>query len=97
MLEHIFVADNRAKKQKATWKPGYDYMGPIRRVCRLASPLFLEDLHSHRVLRTAHFVRAQMQGRHNATEYWPYLYDLIVKRNPAARTELRQYAPENLG
>lgn len=95
-IGHIFFAAERARKVKAGWKPGKDYMGPIRRVCRLKAPLFFEDLRNHRILSTAHFVRAQMQGRPHATEYWPYLYDMIVKRNPAVEPKLRKFAPWNV-
>lgn len=95
-IRNIFVATERSKKVIASWKKGKDYMGPIRRVVSLKSPIFFEDLQNHRVLRTAHFVRNQMQGRPNATEYWPYLYDLIVKRNPSVNKQLQPFAPENL-
>jgi len=37
-----------------------------------------------------------MQGRPNATEYWSYLYEMIVRRNPAVRTKLRRFAPDRL-
>jgi len=93
---HIFVAADRARKVTAGWKKGKDFMGPIRRVCRLKAPIFLDDLRNHRVLSTAHFVRGQMRGRPNATEYWPYLYDMIVRRNPSAEPKLRRYAPGNI-
>jgi len=46
-IKHIFVAEDRAKKVRATWKPGMDYMGPMRRVCRLRAPIFLRDLQRH--------------------------------------------------
>ena len=95
-ISHIFIASDRAAKVIAGWKEGADYMGPIRRVCRLKAPIYFEDFQHHRVLSTAHFVRGQMQGRPNATEYWTYLYDLIIKRNPSLERRLRKYAPENL-
>jgi hypothetical protein len=95
-IRHIFVAADRSRKVTAGWKEGKDYMGPIQRVCRLKAAIFFEDLSAHRVLSTAHFVRAKMRGRANATEYWPYLYDLIVRRNAEAATSLRRFAPENL-
>jgi hypothetical protein len=95
-ISHIFVAADRARKVRAGWKKGKDYMGPIRRVCRLKAPVFIEDLRNHRVLSTAHFVRRQMQGRHNATEYWPYLFDVILRRNPSVEPKLRSFAPGNI-
>jgi len=95
-ISHVFVAAGRSKKVTAGWKEGKDYMGPIRRICRLKAPVFLEDLRNHRVVSTAHFVRSQMQGHPNATEYWPYLYDMIVKRNPSVEPKLRRFAPGNI-
>ena len=95
-IGHIFRAVERSREVRAGWKKGKDYMGPIRLVCRLKAPVFFEDLRKHRVLSTAHFVRSQMQGRPCATEYWSYLYDLIVRRNPEAKSQLRRFAPENL-
>jgi hypothetical protein len=95
-ISHVFVATDRAKKVTAHWKAGKDYMGPIKRVCRLKAPIFMEDLRNHKVLSTAHFVRAQMQGRPNATEYWPYLHTLITKKNPSVEPKLRRFAPGNI-
>jgi hypothetical protein len=95
-IRHVFVAADRARKVRAGWKAGKDSMGPIRRVCSLKAPVFFEDLRNHRVLSTAHFVRNQMQGRPNATEYWPYLYDVILKRNPSVEPKLRRFAPANI-
>ena len=95
-IAHIFKTTDRARKVTAGWKRGKDYMGPIRRICRLKAPIFLEDMQNHRILSTAHFVRSHMQGRPNATEYWPYLYDLIVRRNPSVKAKLGKYAPENI-
>ena len=71
-------------------------MGDIRRVCIINSPVFLDDLRAHRVLKTAGFVRAYMIGRPNVTEYWPYLYDMIIKRNRSAKKLLARFAPENI-
>ncbi len=95
-IKHIFIATDRSQKVTAGWKKGKDYMGPIRRVCHLKAPIFMEDLGNHRVLSTAGFVRSQMQGRPNATEYWPYLYDMIVKRNPSVEPKLRKFAPAKM-
>lgn len=95
-IKHVFIAEDRAKKMSAHWKKGKDYMGPIKRVSRLKAPIFYEDLQNHRVLSTAYFIRAQMQGRPNATEYWPYLYDIILRRNPQAGKQLRDVAPDRL-
>ncbi len=81
----------------AGWRDGEAYFGEIRRVCKLASPLFLDDLRKHKVLKTASFVRRNMQGVGLlATEYWPYLYDMILERNPAVNKRLGSLRPDKL-
>jgi hypothetical protein len=95
-INYIYKLLNRATKGKADWKNGTDFQADIRRVCRLKAPIFLEDIQRHHVLKTAGFVRARFQGRPNATEYWPYLFDLIVKRNPTVKLQLVKYNPEAL-
>jgi hypothetical protein len=91
-IAHLFVAPKGVTDPNGPWGT----MGPIRRVCRLKAPIFLKDLERDPVLKTAPFFRGRMQGRPNATEYWPYLYDLIIRRNPTAARPLKRYAPERL-
>ena len=96
-IGHVFVATERAKLVKASYKAGKkDYMGDIKRICIIKSPVFLDDFRMDRVLKTAGFVRARMIGRPNVTEYWPYLYDMIIKRNRSAKKLLASFAPENI-
>jgi hypothetical protein len=95
-FNYIYKLTERATKQVAGWKPGKDYMAGIQRICALNAPIFLEDLQRHRVLRTAGFVRGKIKGRPNVTEYWPYLYELIVRRNPSLKRGLAVYAPDSL-
>jgi hypothetical protein len=87
----------RPAKCDPAWREGTCLGGTFRIVCRLAAPIFLEDLRKHRVLRTAGFVRGRMQGNKDITQYWPYLYELIVSRNPKVRRHLQKYSPERLG
>ncbi len=96
-IRDVFVLTGPVKYVPARWKSGKDYMAPIRRVTGLMGPLYIDDLRRHRILKTAPFVRSSMRGRPNATEYWPYLYDLIVRRNPMAGPKLSRYKPERLG
>jgi len=96
-INYIYRCKQRAFfKERAGWKKGSDYRARIQRVCKLPAPVFLEDLQRHRVLRTAGFVRGDLRGRLNVIEYWPYLYDLITRRNPAVRRRLEKYSPESL-
>ncbi|HEY7336290.1 MAG TPA: hypothetical protein VH639_15475 [Bryobacteraceae bacterium] len=82
------------RRGQAEWRDGEAYYGRIARVCALPSPIFLEDLRNHRYLRTASFVRRNMQGKAlQASEYWPYLHSMICARNPRSRKALSRYAP----
>jgi hypothetical protein len=49
------------------------------------------------VLNTASFVRRNMQGVGLlATEYWPYLYDMILEKNPAITKRLSKLRSDKL-
>lgn len=96
-IKHVFRLVGRCEKVSADWKQGdQDYMADITRVCALNDPVYFERLQRDRVLGTAGFVRAQMQGRHNVTEHWPFIHELIVRLNPPLRKKLAKYAPEAL-
>jgi hypothetical protein len=90
-------AGKTLKRSRANWRAGECYAGRIERVCKLDDPIFLDDLRNHRVLRTASFVRRNMQGKAlHASEYWHYLNSMILERNPKARKALARYSPEKL-
>jgi hypothetical protein len=87
----------RLKRGQAGWRDGEANFGRIERVCKLESPIFLEDMRNHRILRTASFIRQNMQGRgHLVSEYWPYIYSMLRERNPKVRPLLEKFAPEKL-
>ncbi len=91
------LAGRELTRGRAGWRDGECLAGRIERVCKLESPIFLEDLRNHRVLRTASFVRRNMQGRALlASEYWHYLHAMIHERNPKIRKALARYSPEKL-
>jgi len=35
-----------------------------------------------------------MLGNHLVSEYWPYLHEMIIKRNPGVKKQLEEYSPE---
>jgi hypothetical protein len=93
----LYLSGKRKERNRASWREGFAWFGQIQRVCRLSNPVFLEDLRQHRVLKTAPFVRFNMQGAQRmVSSYWPYIFDLIVSRNPQARKWLRDWLPEKL-
>ena len=95
-IREIFVLQGGLAKGKASWREGDAYFGRIIRLCDLGSPIFLEDMQRHKVLQTSPFVRRNMQGNHLVSEYWSYLYEMIIARNPKLKLLLRDYAPEKL-
>jgi hypothetical protein len=96
-ITSIYRYVERAYKDRAQWRGrGTDYFAEVRRVCSLKSPLFFQDMKTDRYLRTSNFIRANMRGRPNVLEYWPYLYRKIVRRNPSVERRLKKYKPEKL-
>ena len=97
ITEVFRFAGHGLQRGSATWRDGDANFGRVERICALDSPIFLDDLRRQRVLRTASFVRRNMQGRGLlVSEYWLYLYSMIYERNPKIRRALVNYAPEKL-
>ena len=93
------VTDARLRPGRPGWKAGGKAnFGWIERICQLESPIFLSDMRNHKVLRTASFVRSNMQGPGGllASEYWPYLYSMLHERNPKHRRLLVKFSPEKI-
>lgn len=95
-IADIYAVVGETWRGGAGWREGQAYFAEIRRVCKLPSPIFLNDMRSHKVLKTSSFIRRNMQGNLHVTEYWPYLYEMIVERNPTAKRKLARYAPGRL-
>ncbi len=96
-INNLFVVIGEKYRGKAVWREGDCYYARIKRLCDLKSPIFFDDMRNHKVLKTSSFIRSNMRsGNCQVTEYWPYLYEIIVSRNPDARKVLHEFAPENL-
>ncbi len=95
-ITHIYKLEQDPEHRLAGWKPGKDWMAPIVRVCRLPEPITLKEMQSDRTLRKSSFARSP-QGRRNMTEFWPYLYRLILRRSPSLRRKLRAFDPQAWG
>jgi len=97
-ITDVFVfSGNEITRGRAGWRNGECYGGEIHRICKLASPIFLDDLQKHKILKTASFTRRNMQGVSLlATEYWTYLYDMIMERNPTVIKRLNKSRPDKL-
>jgi len=93
-IRDVFILESTLLRGKAAWRDGDCYGGCIKRIATLESPLFLDDFRQHKILKTASFVRRNMQGNLLVSEYWPYLYEMIVSRNPRAKKALAKYSPE---
>lgn len=95
-VRDVFRVAGRVLHVEAGWKDGRDFMAPIRRVATLKAPLHLAELREHRIVGTAGFVRGQMRGRYRASDYWPELYQMIIRRNPGTKAALQKYGPHRL-
>jgi len=95
-IRDVFVLDSQLSRGKADWRKGYCYGGHIKRIATLQAPLFLDDFRQHKILKTASFVRRNMQGNLLVSEYWPYLYEMIISRNPKAVRALVKYSPDKI-
>ncbi len=93
LIKDIYVVTGDKFVRKASWRKGDCYAAPIKRLCNLDSPIFLEDFQKHRVLKTASFIRRNLQGNLHVSEYWSYIYEMIVKRNPKIIKLLKKYQP----
>ncbi len=96
-IKDIFILDGPLQHVNAEWKGGLDFMGPIRRVCRLRLPLFFKDMKGHPLLHDEGFVKEQPQGGARVTHVWQCLYDLLVDINPSVRKKLaKKFHPARL-
>jgi hypothetical protein len=97
-ITDVFRFCGTGKVYRGGKRKGKFFSGDVERVCKLDAPIFLEDMRNHRVLRTASFIRANMQGRGGllVSEYWPHLYAMLCARNPKHQRTLAKFAPEKL-
>jgi len=95
-ISDVFVLTGRLRRKKADWRAGECYAGRICRVCSLSTPIGLDDFRNHEILKGATFIRRNMQGNHLVTEYWHYLYEMILQRNPRVKRMFAKFTPEQL-
>ena len=95
-IKDIYVLKSTLSRGDAGWRNGKANFGTIQKLLRLDAPLFLEDFKKHRILKTAGFVRRNFQGNLLVSEYWSYIHEIIITRNPAAVKLLKNYIPEKL-
>lgn len=95
MITDIFILlEGEKERGGAGWREGNAIFGIIKRLHKLENPIFLEDFQRHRVLSRSSFVRRNMQGNLHVTEYWHYIRDIIIERNPKLDKYLIQYKSE---
>lgn len=95
-ISDIYFLKSNLNRGKAGWREGECYGGIIKRICHLDSPIFLEDMRNHKIIKTSSFIRKNLQGNNLVSEYWPYLYEMIVERNPKVKKILKEYAPDRI-
>ena len=64
----------------------------LRRLVQLDRPLKYEDLKKDPTTRGLGVMRKQFQGKTDITDDWPHIMALILKRNPKAKKQLRDYS-----
>jgi len=64
----------------------------LRCLVRLDKPLKFEHLKKDPTTRGLSVMRKQFQGKSDITADWPHILALILKRNPRARKQLRDYS-----
>ncbi len=68
-IKDIFTLAGGLSSGKASWRSGKCYYGDIHRICTLDAPICLDDLRSDPIIKTASFIRRNMQGNLLVTEY----------------------------
>lgn len=97
LIEDVFVlTDEDFITEEAGWRIGKAHFGIIKRLCRLKSPIHLDDFRNHRILKTSSFIRSNMQGNKHVSSYWNYIYDLIKERNPDIIKKLSKFTPDKI-
>ncbi|MGF1633087.1 MAG: hypothetical protein ACFCVE_04500 [Phycisphaerae bacterium] len=96
LIADVFEITTPVGRPIAGWKPGRDYMAGIRRVATLKSPLHLEQLKEHRVLRTCSAVRGGFQTRFCISSHWPDFLRLILAHNRNLKRSFDRFGPERL-
>jgi hypothetical protein len=64
----------------------------LKCLIRLDKPLKFEDLKKDPTTRGLAVMRKQFQGKSDITADWPHILALILKRNPKAKKQLRDYS-----
>lgn len=95
-IRDVFRVAGSVVHVRAGWKAGRDWMGPIRRVATLKTPLHLEEMQSHRILGEAGFIRGNMRRPFRVAFHWPEFLELIQDRNPSLRRTLARFGAERL-
>jgi hypothetical protein len=95
-IRDIFIVADQVRYEKANYKKGRDYFAYIRKIHSLKAPLFWDDIKTHPIIKTAGFIRSKLRKKSEVTDYWPYLFDMIVQRNQSVKKVLNEYAPERL-
>ncbi|MDX1966879.1 MAG: hypothetical protein SFV23_06895, partial [Planctomycetaceae bacterium] len=95
-ITDVYRLEGNQQRKPAEWRAGECYDAPVRRLMRLKSPITLLRLKEHRLLRTSGFVRGNMQGVRQISDYWPTLFQLIAVDDSVAAKRLAKYSPERM-
>lgn len=90
-IKNIFVAEGKkVREQAGDWNNREtDIYAPVRMICRLDNPLSLKEMQNDDILKESGFVKRDMNGKCEVTEYAPKLRELILAKNPEIEGKLR--------
>jgi len=81
--------------ENAAPKHGYSGYGRCKIISHLENPVTLQDIKNHNVLGNLSIKEPQffMGPNTDLTPYWPWLYQLIIDRNPKLKRVLYPFSP----
>lgn len=81
--------------ENAVPKHGYSGYGRCKIISHLENPVTLQDIKNHNVLGKLSIKESQffMGSNTDLTPYWPWLYQIIIDRNPKLKKVLSPFSP----
>lgn len=97
-IKDIFEITGESFKDKAGdyTRKKYDIFAHVKRIARIHSPLFYDEMKIDKYLSTSQMIEGNMQGKFDVTAYWHRIYELIIAKNPSIKKVLSEFSPEKI-
>jgi len=94
-IKDIFLIKGDVYKDLAgDWtKKKWDFFASIKRIAHINTPISFQEMKNDENLSKSHMVLMQMNGRFEATDYWDRLFEMIIRKNPELKKELKPFSP----